>query len=102
MSSDDGVSWTRVRFPTSPPMDKWFVLYFTLLIVIWAWPSCNSRGPYIKHLSGNFTHVSTEYISDDETIDIYRDTLNSNVCYVHRFGNNTNLSCVKDEMAFTR
>ena len=65
--------------------------------------ACDTHGPYVKHLSGNMVHVSTEYISEDETIDIYRDTLNSTVCYLYRYGHNvSNLSCVKDEMAFTR
>jgi hypothetical protein len=82
-------------------MNKWFLVFFGVLFAIWALPSCETH-PYIRRLSGNMTHVSTEYISEDETIDIYRDTLNSNVCYVYHYDHSTNLSCVKDEMAFAR
>jgi hypothetical protein len=78
------------------------IIVFGIIFGALGLASCENRGPYIRHLSGNMTHVSTEYISEDETIDIYRDTLNSNVCYVYRYGHNTNLSCVEDEMAFTR
>lgn len=73
------------------------------IIIMFGLVACDTHGPYIKHLSGNMMHVSTEYISDDETIDIYRDTLNSTVCYLYRYDHHvSNLSCVKDEMAFTR
>lgn len=76
-----------------------------VLFAIWAMPACDASKPiYRDHPTKNMTHISTEYVDDNQTIDIYRDTLNNNVCYVYHdlhYGNTT-ISCVKDEMAFTR
>lgn len=75
-----------------------------LLLMIVFCLSCDYK-PRPYHLTKNMIHVSTEWVSfeDDEKIDIYRDLMNNNVCYVYHSGHGqANMSCVKDEMAFTR
>lgn len=98
MSSDNGVSWTGVRFAASPPikmqiMNKIFYLLLTVLCLACDLPP-DPPAPQIKNSK------DLGFIDTSHKIMIFSDDVNGNICYVVVFkydNQNDAISCVKNE-----
>ena len=76
-----------------------FLVWATLLSAACRFlPSCHEKVE--RKVSHQFIHRSTQVLSDDETVEIYYDLENENLCYFYYFSDQTEaaaMGCVAKE-----